>query len=176
MLDTVSREAGEVNAEDTDLMAVKTVLADAIAAEDSASEISLQIDGLDKQMSGMRAAGSLSENAESSMLFRREVLKDCLAAKDKDSIKKCFSECASDFERRRQETSAHMNNMFSFCEDAFGEGQELLVLVTELAANPVTARFITCYGCEGYYKHDKSLMFYERRGEILHELEGLNGN
>ena len=176
MLDTVSREAGEVNAEDTDLMAVKTVLADAIAAEDSASEISLQIDGLDKQMSGMRAAGSLSENAEASMLFRREVLKDCLAAKDKDSIKKCFSERASDFERRRLETSAHMNNMFSFCEDAFGEGQELLVLVTELAANPVTARFITCYGCEGYYKHDKSLMFYERRLEILHELEGLNGN
>ena len=176
MLDTVSREAGEVNAEDTDLMAVKTVLADAIAAENPASEISLQIDGLDKQMSGMRAAGSLSENAEASMLFRREVLKDCLAAKDKDSIKKCFSERASDFERRRLETSAHMNNMFSFCEDAFGEGQELLVLVTELAANPVTARFITCYGCEGYYKHDKSLMFYERRLEILHELEGLNGN
>ena len=55
-----------------------------------------------------------------------------------------------------------------------GSGQEMLILVTELSADPVTARFIAEYGCDEYYRHDKELMFYERRLEIIDELKRLD--
>jgi hypothetical protein len=175
MLDTVSREAGEVNTEDTDLMAARSVLLPLKDSDDISSDIRGHIALLEDQLSDLRAAGSLSESNEVSILFRIGVLKKCLSASEDgyEGVKRCFGEYSAGFDSKRRETVRHMDNMFRFCEAAFGEGQELLVLVTELAANPVTARFITCYGCEEYYRHDKSLMFYERRLEILHELEGL---
>lgn len=173
MLDTVSREAGEVNSEDTDLMSVKTVLSAAKESDDIGAEIQSQIDALDGQLASSRAAGSLSLSAETSILYRRALLKECLMSGDFEGIRARFGEKTAAFELKKNTVRAHMDNMFVFCESAFGEGQELLVLVTELAANPVTARFITCYGCDEYYKHDKSLMFYERRLEILHELDEL---
>ena len=49
--------------------------------------------------------------------------------------------------------------------------QEILILVTELAADPLTARFISAYGCPEYHKYDKELMFYERRIELINEIE-----
>ena len=52
--------------------------------------------------------------------------------------------------------------MFLFSEDAFGEGQELLIIVTELTANYNSARFISEFGCEAYFRHNKELLFYER--------------
>ena len=61
--------------------------------------------------------------------------------------------------------------MFRFCSSTFGTGQELLIILTEVAANPNTARFIGIYGCDEYYRYDKELMFHERRLEIIDELE-----
>ena len=51
--------------------------------------------------------------------------------------------------------------------------QELLILVTELTANSFCARFIARYGCEEYYRHNEELMFYQRRTEIIKDLEKL---
>ena len=156
-------------------MAARSVLLPLKDSDDISSDIRGHIALLEDQLSDLRAAGSLSESNEVSILFRIGVLKKCLSASEDgyEGVKRCFGEYSAGFDSKRRETVRHMDNMFRFCEAAFGEGQELLVLVTELAANPVTARFITCYGCEEYYRHDKSLMFYERRLEILHELEGL---
>jgi hypothetical protein len=56
----------------------------------------------------------------------------------------------------------------------FGEGQELLILVTELTVNHYASAFISRYGCEEYFKHNKQLLFYERQKEISVELELLD--
>ena len=71
------------------------------------------------------------------------------------------------------ETSAALENTFAFCEQAFGEGQELLILVTELTANGRSAHFIARNGSEGYYRHNKALLVYERQEAILRELDEL---
>jgi hypothetical protein len=63
--------------------------------------------------------------------------------------------------------------MFHFCEDVFEEGQEILILVTELTVNEYSARYISRYGCPEYFAHNKELLFYERQKEIIRELEGL---
>ena len=69
--------------------------------------------------------------------------------------------------------SSALENCFAFCEKAFGEGQELLILVTELTADRHSAHFIDRYGSEGYYRHNEALRFYERQEAILREIEEL---
>ncbi len=63
--------------------------------------------------------------------------------------------------------------MFKFSEEVFLEGQEMLILVTELTINPYSAHFISRYGCKEYFAHNKELLFYERQQEIIQELEVL---
>ena len=59
---------------------------------------------------------------------------------------------------------------FTFMEEAFGEGQEMVVFVTELTMNAQAAAFLAENGCERYYKYNKSLLIGTRRAEILNEL------
>lgn len=66
-----------------------------------------------------------------------------------------------------------LRNLFLFCEQVWPHGQELLILVTELTSNGFSARFIARYGCEEYYRHNEELMFYQRRTEIIKDLEKL---
>lgn len=64
-----------------------------------------------------------------------------------------------------------LSNAFKFLEDVFSEGQEILIFVTELTISYYGAKFISKYGCEEYYRHNKELLFYERQQEIIAELE-----
>lgn len=67
-----------------------------------------------------------------------------------------------------------LSNVFIFAEEVFGAGgQEMLIIVTELTANPVSAKFISRYGCKEYFKHNKDLLFYERQQEIDKAIEEL---
>ena len=66
-----------------------------------------------------------------------------------------------------------LSNLFKFCEEVFGDGQELLILVAELTISTYGARFISRYGCKEYFAHNKELLFYERQKEIITELENL---
>ena len=59
---------------------------------------------------------------------------------------------------------------FTFMEEAFGEGQEMVVFVTELTMNDQAAAFLAENGCERYYKYNKTLLIGTRRAEILNEL------
>ena len=91
-----------------------------------------------------------------------------------------FSVLKADFDRRvaemksaAQETGSHLDNLFSFCDDVFPNGQELLILVTELTLSDHSARFIARYGCKAYFAHNKELLFYERQQELLDKLDEL---
>ena len=72
-----------------------------------------------------------------------------------------------------QAAGGALENSFAFCETAFGEGRELLILVTELTADSHSAHFIARYGSDGYYRHNKALLVYERQQTILRELDAL---
>jgi len=68
----------------------------------------------------------------------------------------------------------HMENIFRFLEEAYGEGNEILLAVTGMTSDAVTASFIALYGCDGYYRHQNILQFEEREKKIdqmIDELE-----
>ena len=64
-----------------------------------------------------------------------------------------------------------MSNAFIICNEVYTDGQEMLILVTELTANSYTARFISEFGCKEYYEHNKALLFVDRSKEIMQRLE-----
>ena len=67
-----------------------------------------------------------------------------------------------------------LSNAFRFCDSAFSDGQEMVIFVTELTRGYYSASFLSHYGCEEYFSHNKELLFYERQKEIIRELETLD--
>ncbi len=123
----------------------------------------------------LTAANSLSKAADDSYIYRRERL-ECYAraaADGFDGAKQKYAEDTAALLAKTKDCKAHLDNLFRFCNDTFGTGQELIIVLTEVAVNPNTSRFIAAYGCDEYYRYDKELMFHERRLTILDELESL---
>ena len=89
-------------------------------------------------------------------------------------IKASFDGCTKALKNQANEAGKVLSNVFVFCEEAFGEGQEMLILVTELTISYYGARFISRYGCKEYFAHNKELLFYERRKEIIAQIEDLD--
>jgi len=67
----------------------------------------------------------------------------------------------------------NLDHMFAFVDEAYGSGNEILILVTELTANCHSAGFIGQFGCDAYFKYNNSLLFYERQQEIVQKIEAL---
>lgn len=89
-------------------------------------------------------------------------------------VKASFDATVKDLKKKADAAGKKLSNVFIFCEEVFGDGQEMLILVTELTINYHTAKFISRYGCKEYFNHNKDLLFYERQKEIITELEDLN--
>lgn len=64
-----------------------------------------------------------------------------------------------------------LNNAFEFIEKAYGDGNEMLLFVTELTISRSGARFIAENGCDKYYKYNKKLMLDERNTALLEDIK-----
>lgn len=65
----------------------------------------------------------------------------------------------------------NLESAFDLMENAFGQGEEMVVFVTELALSPVAVEFLSDYSCERYMKYNERLLVGSRRGELLAELD-----
>ena len=92
-------------------------------------------------------------------------------------FKKIKSSCDNTVSAHKDSIKAaqkKLKNLFDFIEDVFADGQEMLLLVTELTVRYYCAKFITKFGCEEYFAHNRDLLFYERKQELLTEISELN--
>ena len=89
-------------------------------------------------------------------------------------IKKEFDKFTKTMKNDATNAGERLSNVFKFCEEVFSEGQELLILVTELTISYYGAHFISRYGCKEYFNHNKELLFYERQKELIAEIENLD--
>ena len=90
-----------------------------------------------------------------------------------DILKKGYNEQLSRLKSMAVEASEKLENLFLFCEQAFGNGAEMLIVVTELTSSEVAAKFIGQYGSEKYFQYNKELLFYERKKNVLSEIDEL---
>ena len=131
-----------------------------------------------------KRSGSLSQEAERSHRLIIAALErhKALARQAPDNqagfaaVKADFDQMVQDLKAQAKTAGDRLNNLFAFCEEVFPEGQELLILVTELTINYYTATFISRYGCDAYFAHNQELLFYERQQEIISQLESLELN
>ena len=89
-------------------------------------------------------------------------------------LKADFDARTKKLKKTAEKAGEKLSNIFKFCEEVFEEGQEILILVTELTISYYGAHFISRYGCKEYFNHNKELLFYERQKEIIQELENLD--
>ena len=65
---------------------------------------------------------------------------------------------------------AQMDNAFRFLEETFGQGQELVIFVTEITAGQDTSWFVENFGCDAYFRHNRELLFDDTRRRIREEI------
>ena len=188
LLDAVTGELREVcneeSAQKNLLEALKAVRLElARPGSDPDEVMNRQITKRRKDLETGKRAGSLSADdqyALNSTIAALDEERAILMEKQPENGQTAFALMKADFDDRTKQLKKHadeagkkLSNMFRFCEDVFQEGQEMVILVTELTISYYGAHFISRYGCKEYFDHNKELLFYERQKEIISELEQL---
>ena len=88
------------------------------------------------------------------------------------ALKGAFSRETGLREEQADATGKAFDSVFRFLEEAVGQSQELVLFVTEITAGFDTSWFVGEFGCEAYFRHNKELLFDERRQQILDKLTG----
>ena len=188
LLDAITDELKKVNLSEqtlTELLnALKNVRMElARPKADAVAAVQKQISNLEKKIQTGKLASTLSADNEYACRSAMAALED-MTAMLKEKVPsdgtEAFKLLKSEFDKRtkvlkKQADTAgkQLSNVFIFCEEVFNEGQEMLILVTELTISYYGAHFISRYGCKEYFNHNKELLFYERQKEIIRELENL---
>lgn len=85
-----------------------------------------------------------------------------------------FAAISDDREQVADTAGRCLENAFDFGEAVFGQGPELVLFVTELAAGYYSLNFIQENGCERFYRYNKSMLRDSVRGELIDEIEKYN--
>ena len=88
-----------------------------------------------------------------------------------DTVKNQYNEMVKNLQSKTKEVKDELHHLFAFVENVFGEGNEMLILVTELTVGTVSAGFIAAFGSEDYAVHSKELMLNERQQDIKKQID-----
>ena len=188
LLDAITDELKKVNLSEqtlTELLnALKNVRMElARPKADAVAAVQKQVSNLEKKIQTGKLASTMSADNEYSCRSAMAALEDMTALlKEKipadgteafKLLKAEFDNRTKSLKKQADAAGKQLSNVFLFCEEVFEEGQEMLILVTELTISYYGAHFISRYGCKEYFNHNKELLFYERQKEIIRELENL---
>ncbi len=84
-----------------------------------------------------------------------------------------FNELKAHREEVLEKASQVLENAFDFMLNAFGEGQELVMFVTELSLNYHAIRFINEQGCARYSFYMSKYLSGDRQRELMEEIESV---
>ena len=85
-------------------------------------------------------------------------------------IKKWFSDREKTRKREAGETGERLTRAFAFLEKTFGEGQEIVIFLTELSAGRSSLRFISECGNEAYYRFNRMLLLKDKQEALKAEV------
>ena len=188
LLDAITGELKKVNLSEqalTEMLnALKNVRMELARPNANAiTSVQKQISNLEKKIQTGKLASTMSSDAEYACHSAMAMLEDMIAMlKEKvpsdgteafKLLKTEFDKHTKELKKQADAAGKQLSNVFIFCEEVFDEGQEMLILVTELTISYYGAHFISRYGCKEYFNHNKELLFYERQKEIIRELENL---
>ena len=147
------------------------------ASEQAIDAVRAQEADIQKLLRTDRASGLLSEQKYRSYQRALEVLAQAqrLGAQAEtvtfEHVKAAFNQLLDNLDSCINTGSSALDNALAFAEQAFGEGQELLLLITDLSANRYSMAFINAHGCERFFAHNKSLQFDDRGAELAQRIK-----
>lgn len=126
-------------------------------------------------------AGGLLEAREAKIKYKvTEILTEyllLLKSKGINSAEEGFLILKAEFEKETgrllQITSKWgeaLENSFAFMEEAFFEGQEMVLFVSELTNGYYSMEFISENGSESYYKYNQKLLFHQEHTRLLEKI------
>lgn len=189
LLDAITNEVRNVYKNElslTELLNSLTVVKFEIgkSENDAAEALNKQITKYQEMLSIGKSASSLSSEDEFkyhlTISTLESISKGLINENQNDNnkafefIKECFNKQRDELKKCADVAGKKLSEAFKFCEDVFGEGQEVLILVTELTMNYYGSHFISRYGCKEYFNHNKELLFHERQKEIIAEIETIS--
>lgn len=182
LMDRVQADMGEVMEQADELSELKPLLREAgeKGAQDSPEALlgflKRRQEAQEKKRQSLKTANSLSEAADrkyrSVIRFLEESARELYgggAVTGEQAYGQLRKRYTHRVEKLRKETGkvqAELSALFAFVEEAFADGNELLILVTELTVRDASARFIAAFGCPEYQKHNRELMLSERSSGI----------
>ena len=157
-----------------------------ISSEQVCALLEKQAEGLGKLLQNLMSANSLSETDRKKhrnvIRFLEESRKElCMSetSTGEQAYQQLRQRYVSRIERLKSKTDrvqGELHALFTFAEEAFPGGNEMLILVTELTVRDVSARFIATFGSSDYQKHNRELMLSERGDDIMAQIASLGLN
>lgn len=81
-------------------------------------------------------------------------------------IKRKYNGEVARLKQETERTGDRLHALFSFVEQAFEDGNEMLILVTELTVGKHSSAFLATFGSEDYRRHNEELMLSERQSDL----------
>lgn len=179
LLDAVNRETRDCVSEEELLKRLLGILREfkSLSKTELCAALEKHITDQKSEIEQGKKSASLSQDEIELRLHLLQLLEQDLVlvtdGGDFQELKADFDGRVADMKSNAQTVSCHLDNLFAFCEEVFPDGQELLILVTEMTVSVHCAKFISRYGCKAYFAHNRELLFYERQQEILEQLNTL---
>jgi hypothetical protein len=125
-------------------------------------------------MEQLERASTLSQREKQKTKRVLRFLESRLAEKsDYDQVLSSFKQETAHLKQRVGATDKKLNRLFAFTEEAFQDGNEMLVLLAELTVSKSSARYLSMFGNHEYQKYSQSLLLSERRTKIQENIEKL---
>ncbi|MBD5528865.1 MAG: AAA family ATPase [Lachnospiraceae bacterium] len=113
-----------------------------------------------------RSDGDIApQEAESGVSYRGE--------KVFEPVRDRYETAVSAMKRETERVQGELHHLFVFAQEAFAEGNEMLILVTELTVSSAGAGFIAAFGSPDYQRHSQDLMLSERQSQIQGQIAEL---
>ncbi len=151
--------------------------------------LDVQVEGRKKLLENLQIANSLSDEDKKKHRSVVRFLEDCrktlLVGTSMDGadirdgaaafalIKERYDTKVVRMKQDTTKVQQELHFLFAFAEEAFAEGNEMLILVTELTVNRFSARFIATFGSADYQRHNEELMISERKEDIKNQIAEL---
>ena len=144
-----------------------------------------QISSYDTMITHRKKAGMIDREQEKAMCAALQALNDCLMALAVEGtgdakgdflcVKKLFDEREQIRQKEISDAGRHLTHAFEFLARVFGEGQEMVIFLSELSAGYYSLKFVSECGNDAYYKYNKLLLLKERTQELKDEAMELLG-
>jgi len=108
--------------------------------------------------------------------YRGKLIADAVDDQDAmDAVRGWFGEEVETRKTAGETAGVQFDNAFRYLEQTFGQGQELVLFVTEITAGYNTSWFVEHFGCDAYFRHNKELLFDDTRRRIQADIAAAKG-